>query len=169
LSKESVIMKESFTREQGQGLVEYALILVLVAVVVIAILLVLGPVVGNVFSTVVAVLDAVGVGGGGGLDIAFVGSPLITSFPTWGGCTYTATWVQVNVTQGGDPVSGASVGGTVTIRDSDENQLAQFSVSGTSGSSGYATLFGNSPSSGCGGHKATVSISGGPSQTVSIP
>jgi pilus assembly protein Flp/PilA len=40
-------------REEGQGLVEYALILVLVAIVVIAILLILGPVVGNVFSNVV--------------------------------------------------------------------------------------------------------------------
>jgi pilus assembly protein Flp/PilA len=41
-------------RETGQGLVEYAFILVLVAVVVIAILLLLGPVVGNVFSNLVA-------------------------------------------------------------------------------------------------------------------
>ena len=41
-------------REEGQGLVEYALILVLVAIVVIAILLVLGPAVGNVFSNIVA-------------------------------------------------------------------------------------------------------------------
>ena len=40
-------------REKGQGLVEYALILVLVAVVVIAILLILGPAVGNVFSKIV--------------------------------------------------------------------------------------------------------------------
>ena len=39
-------------REEGQGLVEYALILVLVAIVVIAILVLLGPIVGNVFSTV---------------------------------------------------------------------------------------------------------------------
>lgn len=38
--------------EEGQGLVEYALILVLVAVVVIAILLILGPIVGNVFSNI---------------------------------------------------------------------------------------------------------------------
>jgi pilus assembly protein Flp/PilA len=38
--------------ERGQGLVEYALILVLVAVVVIAVLLNLGPVVGDVFSKV---------------------------------------------------------------------------------------------------------------------
>ena len=39
-------------REDGQGLVEYALILVLVAVVVIAILTLLGPAVGNVFSDI---------------------------------------------------------------------------------------------------------------------
>ena len=39
-------------KEKGQGLVEYALILVLVAVVVIAVLLVLGPVIGNVFSSI---------------------------------------------------------------------------------------------------------------------
>jgi pilus assembly protein Flp/PilA len=39
-------------REAGQGLVEYALILVLVAVVVIAILTLLGPAIGNVFSTI---------------------------------------------------------------------------------------------------------------------
>jgi len=40
-------------REEGQGLVEYALILVLVAIVVIAILLLLGPVIGNTFSNIV--------------------------------------------------------------------------------------------------------------------
>ena len=41
-------------REKGQGLVEYALILVLVAVVVIAILAILGPTIGNVFSSIIA-------------------------------------------------------------------------------------------------------------------
>jgi pilus assembly protein Flp/PilA len=39
-------------QEKGQGLVEYALILVLVAIVVIAALMILGPVIGNVFSKV---------------------------------------------------------------------------------------------------------------------
>ena len=43
-------------KEKGQGLVEYALILVLVAIVVIAILLLLGPIIGNVFSTIVGAL-----------------------------------------------------------------------------------------------------------------
>ncbi|MEZ0396693.1 MAG: Flp family type IVb pilin [Anaerolineales bacterium] len=40
------------TREHGQGLVEYALILVLVAIVVIAVLMLLGPIIGNVFSKI---------------------------------------------------------------------------------------------------------------------
>ena len=39
-------------KEKGQGLVEYALILVLVAIVVIAALMVLGPVIGNTFSSI---------------------------------------------------------------------------------------------------------------------
>ena len=42
--------------EEGQGLVEYALILMLVALVVIAILTLLGPQVGNVFSQVTSML-----------------------------------------------------------------------------------------------------------------
>lgn len=43
-------------KEKGQGLVEYALILVLVAVVVIAVLTLLGPIVGNVFSQIINAL-----------------------------------------------------------------------------------------------------------------
>jgi pilus assembly protein Flp/PilA len=42
----------AYNKEKGQGLVEYALILVLVALVVIAALLVLGPVIGNTFSSI---------------------------------------------------------------------------------------------------------------------
>ena len=44
----------TFQENKGQGLVEYALILVLVAVVVIVILALLGPAIGNVFSTIVS-------------------------------------------------------------------------------------------------------------------
>jgi pilus assembly protein Flp/PilA len=45
-----------FPQDEGQGLVEYALILVLVAIVVIAILTLLGPAIGNVFSNIVVKL-----------------------------------------------------------------------------------------------------------------
>jgi pilus assembly protein Flp/PilA len=40
------------TREDGQGMVEYALILVLIAIVVIVILQVVGKQVNNVFSNI---------------------------------------------------------------------------------------------------------------------
>jgi pilus assembly protein Flp/PilA len=38
--------------EKGQGLVEYAIILVFVAIVVIAVMRLLGPKLGNTFSTI---------------------------------------------------------------------------------------------------------------------
>ena len=43
-------------KERGQGMVEYALILVLVSIVVIVALTVMGPVIGNIFSTINATL-----------------------------------------------------------------------------------------------------------------
>jgi len=46
-------------KEKGQGLVEYALNLVLVAIIVIAALMILGPIVGNVFSTINNSLNSV--------------------------------------------------------------------------------------------------------------
>lgn len=46
-------------KEKGQGLVEYALILVLVAIVVIAALMILGPVIGNTFSMINSSLSRV--------------------------------------------------------------------------------------------------------------
>jgi len=38
--------------QKGQGLVEYALILVLVSIVVIVALSIMGPIIGNVFSDI---------------------------------------------------------------------------------------------------------------------
>jgi pilus assembly protein Flp/PilA len=38
--------------EEGQGLVEYALVLMLIAIVVISILMLLGPQIGSMFSAV---------------------------------------------------------------------------------------------------------------------
>jgi len=43
-------------RQRGQGLVEYALILVLVALIVIVILALLGPAIGNIFSNIVSLI-----------------------------------------------------------------------------------------------------------------
>ena len=46
-------------KEKGQGLVEYAFILVLVAIVVIAALMLLGPMIGETFSTINSSLSSV--------------------------------------------------------------------------------------------------------------
>jgi pilus assembly protein Flp/PilA len=46
-------------KEKGQGLVEYALIIVLVSIVVIAALMILGPRIGNVFNTISSTLGTV--------------------------------------------------------------------------------------------------------------
>ncbi|MEQ8675168.1 MAG: hypothetical protein RLP44_20695 [Aggregatilineales bacterium] len=50
-------LKPNKSNEEGQGLVEYALILVLVAVVVIVVLLLMGPAIGNVFSEILDVVQ----------------------------------------------------------------------------------------------------------------
>ncbi len=44
-------------KEEGQGLVEYALIIVLIAIVVIAALIILGPAIGNVFNGIADVVN----------------------------------------------------------------------------------------------------------------
>ena len=46
-------------KEKGQGLVEYAIILALVAIVVIAVMQILGPKVGNTFSSINNSLDGI--------------------------------------------------------------------------------------------------------------
>ena len=46
------MVRSFFAREEGQGLVEYALILVLIAIVVIGILTLLGSRVSQVFSQI---------------------------------------------------------------------------------------------------------------------
>ncbi len=43
-------MQTWLQREEGQGLVEYGLIIFLVAIVIIAILVLLGPQIGSIFS-----------------------------------------------------------------------------------------------------------------------
>ena len=54
-----VVLIALFEPEKGQGLVEYALILVLVAIVVIAALMILGPIIGGVFSKINSSLSGV--------------------------------------------------------------------------------------------------------------
>ena len=47
-------MVETSFSDRGQGLVEYAMIIMLVGIVVIIVLALLGPAIGNMFSNVVS-------------------------------------------------------------------------------------------------------------------
>jgi pilus assembly protein Flp/PilA len=46
----------SAPRERGQGLLEYALIMVMVALIVIVILALLGPAIGHMFSNLIPLI-----------------------------------------------------------------------------------------------------------------
>lgn len=50
------LLQEGEQNEAGQGLVEYALILIMVAVVVLVVAAILGPGIGNIYSNLVATL-----------------------------------------------------------------------------------------------------------------
>ncbi len=52
--KEVAAVKRLVTHEQGQGLVEYAMIIILVAILVMVLLITFGGAVGNLFSNIVA-------------------------------------------------------------------------------------------------------------------
>ncbi len=95
--------------EKGQGLVEYALILVLVSVVVLAVLLISGPTLGNVFTEVVSAIDNPGGGGGGG------GEEDVVSITT---AAYSAGNLHLDATSDGGYDPGvtltASPGGVMT-------------------------------------------------------
>jgi Flp pilus assembly pilin Flp len=53
-----VTVLQKYFKERAQGLVEYALILVLVALAVFVTLLVFGPMLGNIFSSINSSLSA---------------------------------------------------------------------------------------------------------------
>ena len=64
LASEKSIRKEERNmllarKEKGQGLVEYALIIVLVSIVVVAALTILGPRISNLFNTISGTLSTV--------------------------------------------------------------------------------------------------------------
>lgn len=48
----ALIMMLFVPREEGQGLTEYAMLLAFIALIVVVILYVLGPAVGNLYSTI---------------------------------------------------------------------------------------------------------------------
>ena len=95
-------------REEGQGLVEYALIIVLVAIVVIAVLLVLGPRIQALYGWVILALD--GKMGDENYTYEITGhSGFGTSSDGFGGCKLRGNVTVTAKDQNGNSVSGEKV------------------------------------------------------------
>lgn len=144
-------------KEEGQGLVEYALLLVLVAIVIIVILALMGRTVTAVYAQIYAGINGQAIDGSG--------------------TEYVVTGVDVNVA-GSPPFCTITVGGTVVVFQ--DGQLADAgvgvsgsaswsggsgSVSGTTNSSGTASVSGASGNGNCSG-SASITV-GGNTRTVS--
>jgi pilus assembly protein Flp/PilA len=120
-------------REKGQGLVEYALILVLVAVLVIAILMVLGPEISNLFSRVTTALM-----GGGGV-ITNVTSPKTTAAGpgkyTLSVTVHVASDTNVTLTAGGQSSGAQSCSGSCTVSVTGVPASGTYTVTASDGGS----------------------------------
>ncbi len=123
-----------FKQEQGQGLVEYSLLLVLVAVVVVGALLLLGPQINQIYGRVITGLL------GGGTQYAYtINSFTVSNEPKAGGrCKYKIT-ASVTVK---DKASGLNAPDGTSVSGSASGYGTTLLASGTT-SSGTATLKGD--------------------------
>ncbi len=144
-------------REEGQGLVEYALLLVLVAMVVIGILALMGGQLRNAYSRVIVAL-------GGDDPNAYtytINSFSVSGVGGMGGCAVTLTSLSVHVANADGPASGVGVNVSVSLQSGGGTTL-----NGTTNSSGNVSWgsgsVGTDPN-GC-GRTATASV-GGASRT----
>lgn len=138
--------------EEGQGLIEYALILVLISIAVIITLSLLGDSIGGVFWQVDAALSGQTISGNGteyvvgGFSASSSGGPAV--------CSVQTSAFAVTVLQNGQP---AAAGQTVSVSISATGG-ASASASATTDASGQASFGAQTVSGNCSG---TVTISSG--------
>ena len=138
--------------EEAQGLVEYALILVLVSIVVIAVLALVGPQIGVVFSQI---RNALGATTSSGYTIVQFDTDGTDSA---GGCIVNLHQsLIIEYREGGNGVPGQTVNATVSV----QNNAASRSFTGVTDASGRVTfaqysIIGTDPV-GC-GRIATASV-----------
>lgn len=139
-------------REEGQGLVEYALLLVLVAIIIIGILTILGSSVMVVYARVIGGLNGQVITGEGTEAIVTGYDGNITQGT--GGCSGTISNISFIGLQDGDLLRS----GTVSIKIYVDGALVN-TMSGATSGSGMGTLAGPYPISG--GSGCSVQVIGG--------
>ncbi len=140
-------------RERGQGLVEYALILVLVAVVVIAALVLLGPQISNAYNRVITAL-----GGTVPYTYTITSGPTISTSYSAGICTYSLS-MSVKITDGGSPVSGEAV--SVSVSGGAAAGSAPTKTTNSSGIAEWTNTAIKSVGGVCQSGSSTISVAGG--------
>ncbi len=140
-------------RERGQGLVEYALILVLVAVVVIAALVLLGPQISSAYNRVIT-----GLGGTVPYTYTITSGPTISTSYSSGLCTYKLS-MKVKVTDGGTAKSGASV--SVSVAGGAAAGSPPAKTTNSSGVAEWENTAIKSVGGACQSGSSTVSVAGG--------
>lgn len=137
-------------REKGQGLVEYALILVLVSVAVIAIMIFLGGSVGQVFEEVSTNLSGQTITGTGTEYVIGGFSANATGGPV---CTIEVSSFTVTMYEDGERAANEAV--SVSIQATGGGAVPG---NGTTNANGVATISATSVSGNCSG---TVTVTGG--------
>ena len=140
-------------KEKGQGLVEYALILVLVAVVVIGALVLLGPQINSAYSRVITAL-----GGTVPHTYTITSGPTISSSYSSGLCTYSLS-MEVKITDGGSPVSGEAV--SVSVSGGAAAGSPPAKTTNSSGIAEWANTAIKSVGGACQSGSSTINIAGG--------
>jgi pilus assembly protein Flp/PilA len=120
-----------YKREEGQGLVEYALILVLIAIVVMVILSLLGPQVSGVYARIMAGFNGQALTGQG-LEYAFISAGVESSGNGFS-CTLKASATVVAL-EDGRPLANHNVAVTVGTGG------ATTSLSGTTNRNGLISM-----------------------------
>lgn len=115
--------------EQGQGLVEYALLIALIAVIVIAILTILGPQINLVFARVMGGFH------GDEINVANGDRAVIVSFELNSGCTQLSNVRFVGVDSNGQIITDANVVAQVY-----SNGQHRGAINGTASGSGLVTV-----------------------------
>jgi len=125
-------------REQGQGLVEYAMILVLIAVVIILILTALGSSVTLIYAQIVGGLNGQSISGSGTEQIV-VGATVSSTLAGPGSCNVTLSDVTVVGLNDGAVVDGGTAvavpvtatGGSTTLNGTAGNSGIVSNLSGS--------------------------------------
>lgn len=127
-------------REEGQGLVEYALLIALIAIIVLAILTLLGAQVVFVFARTAGGLQ------GDVLDVAAGDTAVIVSYDGASDCSSISNIRFVEADSNGALITNGSVSATVY-----DNGVPAGSISATAGDNGLATYSGSIGVSSCTG------------------